>query len=141
MMQAIAEGLLLHEDADAGEQLALFEGYFRPQEAKLHEEWDRAAEREQRSRTLFAQHTLDPSEVANELRAMREAIGSSADVERFVRQVLRGVGRHAPGHGAAVGRPRRHAPRAARRGRRARRPIGVPRTVRAARRRGRSAAT
>jgi superfamily II DNA or RNA helicase len=92
VMQAIAEGLLLHEDADAGDQLALFEGYFRPQEAKLHEEWDRAAEREQRSRTLFAQHTLDPSEVANELRAMREAIGSSADVERFVRQVLSASG-------------------------------------------------
>jgi superfamily II DNA or RNA helicase len=92
VMQAIAEGLLLHEDADAGDQLELFEGYFRPQEAKLHEEWDRAAEREQRSRTLFAQHTLDPNEVANELRAMREAIGSSADVERFVRQVLSASG-------------------------------------------------
>jgi superfamily II DNA or RNA helicase len=92
VMQAIAEGLLLHEDADAGDQLALFEGYFRPKEAKLHEEWDKAAEREQRSRTLFAQHTLDPSEVANELRAMREAIGSSADVERFVRQVLSASG-------------------------------------------------
>lgn len=88
VMQAIAEGLLLHEDADAGDQLALFEGFFRPKEMQLHEEWDRAAEREQRSRTLFAQHTLDPKEVANELMAMREAIGSSADVERFIRQVL-----------------------------------------------------
>jgi superfamily II DNA or RNA helicase len=92
VMQAIAEGLLLHEDADAGDQLELFEGYFRPQEVKLHEEWDRAAEREERSRTLFAQQTLDPAEVANELRAMREAIGSSADVERFVRQVLAASG-------------------------------------------------
>jgi superfamily II DNA or RNA helicase len=92
VMQAIAEGLLLHEDADAGDQLALFEGYFRPREAKLHEEWDRAAEREQRSRTLFAQHTLDPSDVANEIRAMHEAIGGSSDVERFVRQVLAASG-------------------------------------------------
>ena len=88
VMQAIAEGLLLHEDADAGDQLALFEGYFRPQEVKFHEEWDRAAKREEQSRTLFRQGTLDPGEVANELRAMREAIGSSTDVERFVRQVL-----------------------------------------------------
>ncbi len=92
VMQAIAEGLLLHEDADAGDQLELFEGYFRPQEARFHEEWDRAAEREQRSRTLFAQHTLDPTEVANELRAIREAIGSSTDVERFVRDVLNASG-------------------------------------------------
>jgi Helicase conserved C-terminal domain/SNF2-related domain len=92
VMQAIAEGLLLHEDAAVGDQLALFEGYFRPKEARLHEEWDRAAEREQRSRTLFAQHTLDPTEVANELGAVREAIGSSADVERFVRQVLAASG-------------------------------------------------
>lgn len=92
VMQAIAEGLLLHEDADAGDQLALFEGYFRPRESKLHEEWDRAAEREQRSRTLFAQHTLDPTQVANELRAVRDAIGSRADVERFVRQVLAASG-------------------------------------------------
>jgi superfamily II DNA or RNA helicase len=92
VMQAIAEGLLLHENADAGDQLALFEDYFRPKETRLHEEWDRAAEREQRSRTLFAQHTLDPNEVANELRAMREAIGSGADVERFVREVLTASG-------------------------------------------------
>lgn len=92
VMQAIAEGLLLHESADAGDQLALFEGFFRPKEMRLHEEWDRAAEREQRSRTLFAQHTLDPNEVAKELKAMREAIGGSADVERFVRQVLEASG-------------------------------------------------
>lgn len=92
VMQAIAEGLLLHEDADAGDQLALFEGYFRPQEVRFHEEWDRAAKREEQSRTLFRQATLDPSEVATELRAMREAIGSSADVERFVRQVLTASG-------------------------------------------------
>jgi superfamily II DNA or RNA helicase len=93
VMQAIAEGLLLHENADAGDdQLALFEGYFRPQETKLHEEWDRAADREEKSRTLFRQATLDPAGVANELRAMREAIGSSADVERFVRDVLESTG-------------------------------------------------
>jgi superfamily II DNA or RNA helicase len=88
VMQAIAEGLLLHETAGAGDQLALFEGFFRPKEAELHEEWDRAAEREQRSRTLFAQHTLDPVEVARELKAMREAIGDRSDVESFVRDAL-----------------------------------------------------
>lgn len=92
VMQAITEGLLLQDAPDAGEQLRMFEEHFGPREKEFHAEWERAAEREQQSRTFFAQNTLDPTTVAEELEAMREAIGGHSDVERFVRTSLAAAG-------------------------------------------------
>jgi superfamily II DNA or RNA helicase len=91
VLEAILEGLLLRGGSDAStvDQLELFErDVLRPQEALLHEEWDRAVEREQRSRTVFAQETIDYREVEREVIAAREAVGSGVDVERFVREAL-----------------------------------------------------
>ena len=51
--------------------------------------WDAVSEREKRSRTLFAQHTLDVTEVAQEWQAVRQAIGAGVDVERFVGDAVR----------------------------------------------------
>ena len=83
VMTALLHGALLRSDAD---QMPLdFSSHDRE---VLDSEWDKAEEREKRSRTLFAHHSLDPAEVAAELEAVRRTIGSSVDVERFVREVL-----------------------------------------------------
>lgn len=83
VMTALLNGALLRGD---GSQLALdFASHDRE---TLEAEWENAADREKRSRTLFAHYTLDPAEVAKELQAVRRSIGSSVDVERFVREVL-----------------------------------------------------
>jgi len=54
----------------------------------VHREWEAAADREKRSRTMFAQETIKVDEVAKELAEVRTAIGSGLDVKRFVRDAL-----------------------------------------------------
>jgi superfamily II DNA or RNA helicase len=96
VVQAVFEGLLLRGGGGGGgDQLALFEDWLRPQREALHRDWDAAVDRERRSRTVFAQHTIHPGEVARELAEVREAIGSGTDVARFVEDALRA-------HGAGV---------------------------------------
>jgi helicase-like protein/SNF2 domain-containing protein len=90
VVEAILEGLVLrgHE-----EQLSLLD---QPELTSIrddfHNEWQAAAEREKRSRTVFAQETIKVDEVARELDAVREAIGSEYDVERFTTHALRAEG-------------------------------------------------
>jgi hypothetical protein len=96
-MDAILEGLITRgrDDDSIFEQLALIEDVAKPFDRELDLEWSNAADREQRSRTLFAQHTIKPEEVHRELVAVKEAIGAGVDVRRFVTQGLRA-------HGATV---------------------------------------
>ncbi len=90
VLDAIFEGLVLR---GKDEQLALFDMPDLVEKRDvLHEEWDAAAEREKRSRTIFAQQTIDVSEVARELEETRTAIGSESDVARFVASSLRAAG-------------------------------------------------
>jgi superfamily II DNA or RNA helicase len=97
VLDAIFEGLVLrgrHEQLslfDAPELVAKVDG--------LHEEWDVAADREKRSRTIFAQQTIDVDEVARELEATRAAIGGATDVKRFVTAALRAAGATVAGDG------------------------------------------
>jgi Helicase conserved C-terminal domain/SNF2-related domain len=93
VVEAIFEGLLLRGQAGgAAEQLAFFEEHFRPQKEELFREWEAVSARERRSRTVFAQETLKPDEVACELAAVREAIGAGVEVEAFTSEVLRAAG-------------------------------------------------
>ena len=69
-----------------------FEEIMKPTRDDLYGKWDAVTEREKRSRTLFAQETIKPDEVAHELRAAREAVGSGVDVASFVKTALRGLG-------------------------------------------------
>jgi hypothetical protein len=89
--QALFEGALFRRKArgdDAGP--TLFDDETMTQMAKAtHEPWMEAAEREKKSRSRFAQHWIKKEEVAVELNAVREAIGSPQDVERFVRHTLK----------------------------------------------------
>lgn len=55
---------------------------------EIHSKWDDARDREKKSRSLFAQHSLDKDTVAAELANVQNAIGSARDVERFLRSVV-----------------------------------------------------
>ena len=98
VVEAIFEGLVLRDQQHAASAPALqprlpgFDEFLRPQAEALYGQWEIAAEREQRSRTIFAQHAIKPEEVAAELRAMREAIGTSVDVAAFVQGAYQAFG-------------------------------------------------
>lgn len=103
VVEAVFEGLLLREEAGTAERyLPGFEEILAPRKEELYREWERAADREKRSRTLFAQETIKAEEVARELDAARAAAGSTTDVADFTLDALRA-------HGAVVEeRPGRH---------------------------------
>lgn len=85
VIEAIFEGLLLHEDSPTTAQvLPGFEEYMAPRQLDLFSQWDTAAEREKRSRTMFAQEGIKTDDVARELRAAQDAIGSGVDVAGFL---------------------------------------------------------
>ena len=90
VMKAVFEGLFLRGRADDGAQKVFegFDAFFQPKKEKLHGEWQAAADREKRSRTLFAQETLRTADVEAEMNAAQAAVGSGADAARFVRQAL-----------------------------------------------------
>lgn len=90
IVNAIFEGLLLRSERTANDQrqMILFEEYFAPQRQRLHDEWENVAEREKRSRTVFAQESIKFDEVARELAECERAIGSPADVATFFEQAL-----------------------------------------------------
>lgn len=88
VMEAILEGLLLRgHTADINpNQLSIFEedDEAEPKREALHTEWIDAAEREKKSRSLYAQHAIKTEEVQRELIAARSSVGST-DLETFVR--------------------------------------------------------
>ena len=85
VMEAIFEGLLLRGRDDA--QMVI-EEVLAPQQGALHVQWDSAADRQRRSRTVFAQETIKVEEVARELAEARAAVGLGGDVAGFVRDAL-----------------------------------------------------
>jgi superfamily II DNA or RNA helicase len=68
--------------------------------AEVHSRWDKAVdfaertlrEREKQSRTKFAQQSIKPGEIDTELQAANRILGSSEDVERFVRTACERLG-------------------------------------------------
>jgi len=91
VVEALMEGLLLRGGDEAQQY---FEG-FDPIRQKLHASWEEAADREKRSRTLFAQRAIDPEVVRRELDEARAASGAPEDVRRFVKTAL-------AAHGAGI---------------------------------------
>jgi len=97
VMEALMEGLMLRKGHEEQETpyFPELEEMIRPQRDDLHDKWQDAAEREGRSRTVFAQSTIRFEEVNRELQEAREAVGSRTGIERFVIETLRR-------HGAAI---------------------------------------
>ncbi|WP_034385876.1 helicase-related protein [Deinococcus sp. YIM 77859] len=63
-----------------------------PESRDLELRWQQAADREARSRSRFAQRSINPQEVAQELAATRAALGDTLAAERFVLDTLRLAG-------------------------------------------------
>lgn len=96
LVEAIFEDVLMRRRPKDNRQLVLeFAGDEEPAGSParvVHDEWERAAEREKRSyreQRMFAQETIKFAEVAQEIEAVRSAIGSGVDVADFVRAGLR----------------------------------------------------
>lgn len=90
IVNAIFEGLLLRTEAkgDAGKHVQIVMDFMQVKKEDLHREWDNAADREKRSRTVFAQESIKFDEVAGELEAAERAVGSAQDVKRFFHSAL-----------------------------------------------------
>lgn len=89
VIEAVFEGLLLREKTgDVAPYLPGFENMFESQKIELFERWEASSEREKRSRTVFAQETIKPDEVAQELKAVQNAIGLGVNVKSFVIEAL-----------------------------------------------------
>jgi superfamily II DNA or RNA helicase len=90
IVEAIFEGLLLRERSGGATEQYLpgLEEYIKPKKDELYEAWESAAERERRSRTMFAQETIKVEEVAQELESAKEAVGLNVDVADFVSSAL-----------------------------------------------------
>ncbi|MFO0651307.1 MAG: helicase-related protein [Polyangiales bacterium] len=89
LVEALFEGTLLRKGA-TDDQLSL--PFLRDKESELSLRWEAAANRESRTRTLFAQGSIKLDEVRDELDATRRAIGDAALVERFMRGAIQALG-------------------------------------------------
>ena len=56
--------------------------------SRLHEAWDQMADKEEWARAYFAQHGIEPDDVARELAEMEPVLGSPQDVQRFIANVI-----------------------------------------------------
>ncbi|XAM01599.1 helicase-related protein [Phycisphaeraceae bacterium D3-23] len=89
--EALFEGLLLREAASGSPAQAFlpqFEEWLKPQREEIHAKWEEAREKEKKSRSRFAQHTISTEEVSKELGAVRSAIGAGPLVKEFLTDVL-----------------------------------------------------
>jgi Helicase conserved C-terminal domain len=92
VLDAILEGLVLREAQGASVDQLTLDGLGMEQVSRLHRAWDSAVDREKRSRTLFAQDSIKPSEVAREVAEIRAGLGAVREVTGFVRESLAALG-------------------------------------------------
>lgn len=111
VVEAIFEGLLLREqqaDSALAKQGVLpgLEECLKPKREALNREWENATAREKRSRTMFAQESIKVGDVALELEAVRQALGSNLDLRAFLKEAFEDLGASVseePGGGIRVG--------------------------------------
>ena len=84
VIKALFEGMQLRSQKGTSNRQLFLPG-LDPVKQELHARWEDAREKEARSRSRFAQHAIKTEEVAAELQAVREAIGTGPTVERFVK--------------------------------------------------------
>ncbi|NBB81124.1 MAG: DEAD/DEAH box helicase [Verrucomicrobia bacterium] len=94
LVEAIFEGLLLREQAGSStEQLYLaMDEVIKPKRDQLYLEWERSADKEKKSRSIFTQQSIKFDEVAAELDTIRAAIGDNEVVSRFNIDALETLG-------------------------------------------------
>jgi hypothetical protein len=101
VLEALYEGLLLR-NRDPQQLLLFQDDDFRERAEQLNGEWENAADREKASRSLFAQQRFDDKVVAEEVTAIRTAIGAATDVAAFVTTAIRRLGGTATGRRAHI---------------------------------------
>jgi superfamily II DNA or RNA helicase len=76
-----------------GEQMQLFQEFpdVIAQHDAISHDLQAAADREARTRSMFAQHTITNADIEQDLKAVDEALGDPAAVERFVTTTLRDI--------------------------------------------------
>ena len=80
VINTLIDSVLLRGDGRAQQtQLALEDESV----SRLHEAWEEMAEKETKTRTYFAQHGIEPDDVAHELEEMEPVLGSPEDLKRF----------------------------------------------------------
>lgn len=89
VVDAIFQGLLLRDNSTC-EQVRF--DFAEPERHQVEKLWDAAVDRERRSRSIFAQRTIDVDEVRSELLASRAAIGGEPELRRFVHTGLEALG-------------------------------------------------
>ncbi|MCK5927600.1 MAG: DEAD/DEAH box helicase [Nocardioides sp.] len=87
LIDALAEGLLLRQSAR--DQLMLDVNVA---SAELEQAWESAAEKEKASRARYAQNTIRPEEVAQQVDDVRAALGSHGDLEHFLTRTFGALG-------------------------------------------------
>jgi len=92
VIEALTENVLLNADMPNQKRFEWINSVLRPETEALELQWEQARQAETKRRSLFAQHTINPDRVADELEAMRKALGSGTDVERFTTTVLTSYG-------------------------------------------------
>ena len=84
VIKALFEGMQLRSTKGSSDRQLFLPG-LDPVKRQLHARWEDAREKEERSRSRFAQLSIKTDEVNAELQAVREAIGTGPTIERFVR--------------------------------------------------------
>lgn len=74
---------------DTDRQMSMFDA--EPDVQNVDQTWERAVEREKESRTRFAQRTIRPDEVAQELHESDAVLGDQATVQQFVQSACERV--------------------------------------------------
>jgi superfamily II DNA or RNA helicase len=89
---AIVEWLLMRGKGTEPDGLFAVDEVLDTRAAELESDWNSAAEREKASRSRFAQRSIHPQEVAREVAAIRDTLGSAGEVRTFVRDSLNALG-------------------------------------------------
>lgn len=90
LIDALAEGLLLRGESSRDQLMLDID--LNTKAAELEQAWQSAAEKETASRARFAQNTIKPEEVAQQVEEVRAALGSHGDLEQFLTGSLSSLG-------------------------------------------------
>ncbi|MDE0778962.1 MAG: helicase-related protein, partial [Nocardioides sp.] len=90
LIDALAEGLLLRGESSRDQLMLDID--LNAKAAELEQAWQSAAENEKASRARFAQNTIKPEEVAQQVDEIRAALGSHGDLEQFLNASLSSLG-------------------------------------------------
>lgn len=90
LIDALTEGLLLRQESSRDQLMLDIE--LSAKATELEQAWTSAAEKEKASRARFAQNTIQPEEVAQQVEDIRAALGSHGDLQAFLTDSLSSLG-------------------------------------------------